>query len=200
MKNYIFIPLVSALIVMSLVSLGGCVRPLIPPEPLQYSCLNESQTPSQNPNAPVIRHACAIDRGIYGTILRIYLEADNPNGDMFKIATIVDQVGYGHYPTDFIMLKPEYRKAFRGYIQWHTFSPNAATLPEWNYVTVRVTVIDQKGYASNEFEFRFSFETGTGPEPKPPAPFDQGNLPKLGNVSINLYNPFSMGGGADMRD
>ncbi|HSB06975.1 MAG TPA: hypothetical protein VLK23_17500 [Thermodesulfobacteriota bacterium] len=200
MKKCIYVPLVSVLVVLSLVSLGGCVRPLISPVPLQYSCLSESQTPGQNPNAPVIRHACAIDRGIYGTILRIYLEADDPNGNMSKIATTVDQVSYGRYPTDFIMLKPQYRKAFRGYIQWHTFSPSAERLPEWNYVTVRVAVMDMKGNTSNEFEFRFTFETGDGPEPKPPAPFDQGDLPKLGNVSINLYNPFHDGGGADNRD
>ena len=29
-----------------------------------------------------------------------------------RIASVVDEVGYGHYPTDWIYLKPEYEKQF----------------------------------------------------------------------------------------
>ena len=66
---------------------------------------------------------------------------------------------------------------------------------EWvrNYVTV--AVIDKAGNVSNEFMFPFTFETGVGPSPKPPAPFDQGDLPKLGSISIELFDPFDGGGG-----
>ena len=150
-----------------------------------------------NPNVPVIKAACAIDQGIYMTILKIYLEAEDPNGDMAKIATMVDQVAYGHYPTDFIMLKPEYRKYFKGYIEWNTASSHASGIPDGNYVTVRVSVIDKTGVSSNEFVFRFTFQSGVLPAPPPPAPFDQGVLPKLGHVFIDLYNPYQMGGGGD---
>ncbi len=186
--------------VLFLVGLAGCAQPIIPSEPIQYSCVEGVPKTNQNPDAPVIVHACAVDRGYYGKVLRIYLEATDPNEDMVKIATTVDQVGYGRYPTDFIILKPEYRKNFKGYIQWNTFSSNASYLPEWNYVTLRVSVFDKKGRESNEFEFRYTFETGTGPQPSPPAPFDQTDLPKLGNVDINLYNPYLMGGGDSDRD
>ena len=147
-----------------------------------------------NLNAPVIKSAYAVDRGIYGTILRIYIEAEDLNGEMAKIATTVDQVGYGHYPTDFIILKPEYRKYFKGYIQWNTFSSRASSMHEWvrNYVTV--AVIDKAGKVSNEFIFPFTFQTGVGPSFKPPAPFDQEDLMKLGFVSINLFDPYQTGG------
>ena len=148
-----------------------------------------------NPNVPVLRHAFAIDRGIYGTFLKIYLEAEDPNGDMFKIATTVDQPGYGHYPADFIILKPEYRKDFKGYVQWNTSSSRTSTMDEWVRVYVTVAVIDKAGNTSNEFVFPFTFETGVAPAPKPPAPFDQGDLPKLGYVSIDLFDPFHMGSG-----
>jgi hypothetical protein len=118
---------------------------------------------------------------------------------MSKIATTVDQVGYGHYPTDFIFLKPEYRKHFKGYIQWNTFSSRASRMHEWvrNYVTV--TVIDQAGRASKEFVFPFTFETGVTSAPQPPAPFDQGGLAKLGSISIDLFDPFGMGDGEDRQ-
>ena len=172
----------------------------------EYIGLGEFENPTQglnmpmpqkktNLNAPVIKSAYAVDRGIYGTILKIYVEAEDPKGEMTKIATTVDQVGYGHYPTDFIILKSEYRKYFKGYIQWNTFSSRASNMHEWvrNYVTV--AVIDKAGNVSNEFMFPFTFETGVGPAPKPPAPFDQGDLPKLGSISIDLFDPFDGGGG-----
>ncbi len=157
----------------------------------------KKETP--NPNAPVVKAGYAIDQGIYGTILKIYLEAEDPNGDMARIATMVDQVGYGHYPTDFIMLKPEYRKHFTGYVQWNTWSYRASSMPEGNYITARVSVIDKAGNTSNEFVFRFTFQSGVLPAPPPPEPFNQEGLPKLGNIFIDLFNPYVMGGG-DMRD
>jgi len=153
-----------------------------------------------NANAPVIKAACSIDQGIYGTVLKIYLEADDPKGEMAKIATTVDQVAYGHYPTDFVMLKPEYRKHFTGYIQWNTWSSRATSMPEGNYVTARVAVGDKAGLWSNEFVFRFTFQSGVVPAPNPPAPFDQRELPKLGNVFVNLFNPYHMGGGGGGGD
>ena len=172
----------------------------------EYIGLGEFENPTQgfnmatpqtkrNLNAPVIKSAYAVDRGIYGTILKVYVEAEDPKGEMTKIATTVDQVGYGHYPTDFIILKSEYRKYFKGYIQWNTFSSRAPNMHEWvkNYVTV--AVIDKAGNVSNEFMFPFTFETGVGPSPKPPAPFDQGDLPKFGSISIELFDPFDGGGG-----
>ena len=178
----------------------------IPPE---YVGLGEFENPTQglitpqektqNPKSPVIKSAYAVSRGIYGTILKIYVEAEDPKGEMAQIATTVDQVGYGHYPTDFIILKPEYRKYFKGYIQWNTFSSRVPYMHEWvrNYVTVAVT--DKAGNVSNEFMFPFTFETGVGPTSRPPAPFDQGDLPKFGSISIELFDPFDMGGGGNFE-
>ncbi len=163
-------------------------------QPLNFT-YPQNDTLNPKPTVPEIKHAYAIDRGRYGTILRIYSEAEDLRGDMSKIATTVDQVGYGHYPTDFIFLKPEYRKHFKGYIQWNTFSSHAARMHEWvrNYVTV--AVIDQAGRASKEFVFPFTFETGVTPAPQPPAPFDQGGLVRLGSISIDLFDPLGVGDG-----
>ncbi|MGD0918173.1 MAG: hypothetical protein ABSB22_17110 [Thermodesulfobacteriota bacterium] len=205
MRKNIILLLIGALILFF--ATEGAFAIPVKGTPPQYIGLGEFQNPVQginftllqkealNPNAPVIKHAYAVDRGIYGTILRIYIEPEDPNGDMEKITTPVDQVGYGHYPTDFIILKPPYRKDFKGYIQLNTFSYKTSMMDEWvrNYVTV--AVIDKTGEVSNEFVFPFTFETGVGPAPSPPAPFDEGESPKLGFVFINLYNPFRMGGG-----
>jgi hypothetical protein len=205
--------LIGCAFVLFVSSLVGCARALvaIKGEPPQYIGLGEFENPNQglnstmypkgtinpNPAGPVIKHAYAVDRGIYGAVLKIYIEAEDPKGEMEKIAVTVDQVGYGRYPTDFTILKPKYRKSFKGYIQWNTFSSRASNLYEWSRIFVTVAVIDKTGKASNEFVLPFTFETGVAPAPTPPEPFDQGNLPKIGNISINLFNPYHMGGGGD---
>ena len=52
---------------------------------------------------PIITHGFAVEKGIYGYIWKIYLEAEDPDGQMLRIASVVEQVGYGYYPTDWIL-------------------------------------------------------------------------------------------------
>ena len=153
--------------------------------------------PKPETNAPVIVNAFAVDKGQFGVTLKIYLEADDPDGNMLKIVTAVDQVGYGRYPADIIFLKPQYRKHFKGYIQWNTFSKNTSYLKEWNEITIRVSVVDMAGNESKDAVFPFTFESGvTNPDlAKLPPPFADGNNVKLGNVVIDLYEPTTMGAG-----
>ena len=139
--------------------------------------------------APNITHAFAIDKGYYGCIWKIYVEAEAPNGDMDRIAVIVEQTGYGNYPTDWIILKPRYRKHFTGYLQWNTFSSKASSLPEWTQITIKVSIFDKAGNESNEVVFPFTFESGVKDqyEYQLPAPFDKSNIPRLGHIMIDLY-------------
>jgi hypothetical protein len=139
---------------------------------------------------PVITHAFINkERGIYGSILKIYLEADDPQGFMFRIATVVDQVGYGSYPTDWIYLKPQYQHHLIGYLQWNTFSFHASWMPEWTQITIQVSVLDTDGNESNTVVFPFEFVSEAVPETPLPPPFNQGNIPMLGHIDINLFNP-----------
>ncbi len=146
--------------------------------------------PEPGTHAPVINYAFAVDKGYYGYIWKVYIEADDPDGEMFGIATVTDEDGYGHYPTDWIYLKSGYQKHFKGYIQWNTFSTRASYLPEWTEITVRVSVFDKAGNESNEVVFPFSFEIT--PEQYAytlPPPFDQGDLPRLGYIAVDLFYP-----------
>ena len=153
--------------------------------------------PKPGTRPPIITHAFAVDKGYYGTIWRIYIEAEDPDGDMLRVAAVVDQPGYGHYPTDWIYLKPQNQKSFKGYLQWNTFSSKASYLREWTQITLQVSVIDKAGNESNVVVFPFSFETGVKGQyqSKPPAPFDQGDLPRVGYVHIDLFEPTQMTGG-----
>lgn len=153
--------------------------------------------PKEGTKPPVILNAYAIDKGQYGTIWRIYLEAEDPDGDMLRIASVVHQVGYGAYPTDFIYLKPQHQRHFKGYIQWNTFSSRTNFLREWTRITLTVSVTDKAGNESKEVVFPFTFESGVkgGKTSDRPTPFDQADLPKLGNVFIDLFEPTMMGAG-----
>jgi len=143
-----------------------------------------------------ILNAFAVDEGYYGCIWKIYLEAEDPNGQMLRIACSVDQVGFGHYPADLIYLKPEYQKHFKGYIQWNTFSSNTPIVTEGVQIMLRVSILDKAGRESKEVVFPFTFRSEAKGEANLPAPFDQGVNPMLGHIHIDLYDPDSGHGSA----
>jgi hypothetical protein len=144
-------------------------------------------TKADNSRPPIITHAFAVDKGHYGYIWKIYIEAMDPDGDMDKIAVVVNQAGYGSYPTDWIYLSSQYQKHFKGYIQWNTFSSKASYLPEWTQITVKVSVFDKAGNESNEAVFPFTFESGAKNRYQLVPPFDKENIPRLGHIMIDLY-------------
>jgi len=146
--------------------------------------------PNPEMKGPIITHSFAVEKGYYGYIWKIYLEAEDPDGEMYKIASVADQPGVGYYPTDWIMIKQPDRHHLKGYIQWNLFSPYGY-LDEWTSITLKVSVFDRAGNQSNVVVFPFTFATGTK---NPygytlPAPFDEGNLPRLGHVFIDLIPP-----------
>jgi hypothetical protein len=150
--------------------------------------------PRPERKGPIITHAFAVEKGYYGYIWKIYIEAEDPNGDMLRIASVVDEPGYGHYPTDWIYLKPQYRKHFKGYIQWNTFSSKTGYIKEWTRITLKVSVSDKAGNESNEVIFPFTFESGL-PDPhkyKLPAPFEQRDFSRLGYIMIDLIDPAAL--------
>jgi len=144
---------------------------------------------------PIITHAFAVEKAKYGYIWKIYLEAEDSDGQMLRIASVVDEAGTGRYPTDWVYLKPQYRNHFKGYLQWNTFSTKAGYMQEWTPIILKVSVFDKSGNESNEVVFPFTFELTPGQyQYKLPPPFDQGDLVKLGNIMIDLF-PSDMPGG-----
>ena len=141
--------------------------------------------PKPGMNAPVITHSFAIEKGRYLDVVKLYIEADDPNGDMFRIATVADETGSGYHPPDWIYLKPKDGHHFVGYLQWNTHS-SFGWVREWHNVTLKVSVFDKNGNESNVVIFPFEFVSEVLPKPQPPAPFNQGNIPRLGHVMIEL--------------
>jgi hypothetical protein len=145
-----------------------------------------------NSKGPMITHSFAVETGRHGYIWKIYLEAEDPTGDMFKIVSTVDQLGWGQYFADTILIKPQNRHHLEGYIQLNPFSSSTPTLEVWTQITLKISIIDKARNESNVVVFPLRFEPGVKDEHrhKLPSPFDQGDLPALGHIDINIFSPF----------
>jgi hypothetical protein len=137
---------------------------------------------------PVIKAFFAVDRIRYGDPMRIYLEAEDPDGDMLRIATSAYQTGGGSYPTDWIYLKPGRGSYFKGYLHWNT-SGASAGMSEWTQVTLNVSVFDRAGHESNIMVAPILFESGAFNPPPVPSPFEGSDTERLGYVQIKLKDP-----------
>jgi hypothetical protein len=149
-------------------------------------------------NAPVITRAFTVEKIMYGDILKVYIEAEDTQGEMLRIATVVDQAGYGRYPTSWVYLKSTDRKHFKGYLQWNTFSSKTPFVSEWTPITLTVSVSDKFGNESNAFAFPIMLESGVkrASSYQVPSPFDQSDVKKLGSIDIDLMD-FSILRGAE---
>ncbi len=146
--------------------------------------------PEDEPRGPRITHAFTLEKIRYGDILKVYIEAEDPEGKMVRIGTVVDQAGYGRYPISWVYLDPTHRRHFRGYLQWNTFSSKTVTLSEGTPIVLTVTVFDRSGNPSNPFAFPIIFESGGKrmSSHQLPPPFDQGDVRKLGSIDIDLMD------------
>jgi hypothetical protein len=149
--------------------------------------------PKPMTNPPVITHAFNVERGPYGYIWKIYIEAEAGDANMSRIAAVVDQPGVGHYPPEWIILKSQYQRHLKGYIQWNTHSVSGG-VPEGTMITLKVSIFDKAENESNVLVFPFTFQSGVKDvyKYKLAPPFDQGDIPRLGYINIDL---FPTGGG-----
>jgi hypothetical protein len=140
--------------------------------------------------APIITHSFAVEKGYYGYIWKIYIEAEDPDGDMYKIVSTVDQPGWGRYFPDTILIKSQNRSHLKGYIQWNTFSSKAQSLREFTIITLKVSIFDKAGNESNVVVFPFEFVSRGVPRYELPSPFNKDDM-RLGYININLYDPYA---------
>ncbi len=133
---------------------------------------------------PVITHAYAIDRVPHATTeLKIYIEAEDADGDMNYVFVVVDEPGHGPYPPDRVLLGPQYRSHLKGFLQWNRVRPRAP-LAEGTQIRVRVSIADKARNVSNEVVFPLTFVSGINAQQDIPAPFDDINIPRIGYVGV----------------
>ena len=139
---------------------------------------------------PMITNSFAVEKGYYGNVWKIYIEAEDPTGDMSKIVATVDHPGWGTYFPDTILIKPQNPHHLEGYIQWNTFSSNASHIRDFTPITLKVSIFDKAGNESNVVVFPFQFVSRSVPKYELPSPFNKDDM-RLGYVNIDLYDPFS---------
>jgi hypothetical protein len=139
---------------------------------------------------PTITHAFAVDRGAYhnGYIWKIYIEAEAGDANMSRIASVMNQPGAGSYSPDWINIKSQYQKHLKGYLQWNARNVSGNYV-EGTMIALRVSIFDKTSRESNVAVFYFTFESGVKDQYKLPAPFDQGDIPRLGYINIDLLPP-----------
>ena len=85
------------------------------------------------------------------------------------------------------MLDPRYRNHLKGFLQWNTLGGEA--LREGTHITVTISIQDMARNVSKEVVFPFTFVSGVGAQEDIPAPFDEQNIPRIGQIGVSLVNP-----------
>ena len=143
---------------------------------------------------PVITGSYASERLSHGDIWRIYLQANDPDGDMLRFVCVFDQAGYGSYSSAYVPIKKRNRTELMGYLYFHSAAGAGLRMPEWTQLKMTLYIQDRGGNTSNKVDFPLVLSRGARQEP-PPAPFDTGALERLGTISVELVNPEDDGNG-----
>jgi len=155
------------------------------------SCVGAGSYPSTSgKQPPVITRSYAPDKGAYGQTWKIYIEAEDPDGDMFKITSELQQEGVRYQKSvDTLFVKKRDQKYLKGYLALDTYFLREPSLSVSPRIALKVSISDKAGNESKTAVFYFEF-TGKTSEPTPlPPPFDQGDIPKLGNILIEGKYP-----------
>jgi hypothetical protein len=134
---------------------------------------------------PVITNSFAAKEISQGDIWKIYLEAHDPDGDMRQFVCTLDQLGYGPYSSEYVMVKKEHREKMKGYLTWFSGTGGGHRLGGLPRLTLTVYIRDRGGLKSDKVVFPVVLSVGTKQEP-PPPPFDAGELDRLAAIPIEL--------------
>jgi hypothetical protein len=137
---------------------------------------------------PVVTQWFAVKEVSHGDNWRIYVEANDPDGDMRRFVCGLHQVGYGDYPSQYVVIKKQHRGTLKGYLNFITSAGAGLSLPEWTEFTLTVYIQDKGGNTGNKLSFPLVLSRLKKQE-SPPSPFDTGGLDKLGTVAFELVNP-----------
>ena len=161
------------------------VFPLLAWVILPLGCRHVESAPG---SPPVITHWFASERINHGDIWKIYLEANDPDGDMRNFVCAVDQVGYGPYSSEYVVIRKEHRKKLKGYLRFFTSGGMGLKMSEWTRFNVTVYIRDSGRLTSNKVVFPLVLSQGPK-QGSPPSPFDTGPLDGLGAIRIELIDP-----------
>jgi len=133
---------------------------------------------------PMILDSYAAESVRPGATWRVFLKAQDADGDMHSIITQLVQPGIGYYPPDFTYIKEADREGFAGYLILTT-PPDYWLLQE--YVEATITIQDCEGNKSEpvNFTLRFDNKSGYGPQ-EVPEKWQMAAKRKLGTIMVEI--------------
>ena len=127
-----------------------------------------------------------------GTTWKIYLRAEDEDGDMAYIATMLYQSGFGYYSTDYISLEGKDKQKFLGYISLRTPHDRDLILDKF---TVEIALRDSKGNQSKIVQLPLTFAYHT--QPGMPTEWQAAAKHRLGGLVTRIQSTSSMREGSD---
>ncbi|MCX5912375.1 MAG: hypothetical protein NTV04_10630 [Deltaproteobacteria bacterium] len=124
-------------------------------------------------NAPVIITAFASTELRQGETWKVFLQAQDPDGDMNRIVCTLEQPGVGVQPASFIKIREDRRRNLSGYIFLNTGSVSG-----FQFTSCRLTVQiqDKKGNPSNSVSFPLTLNPRAVQQSPPPGVFQDEDL------------------------
>jgi len=124
-------------------------------------------------NAPVIITAFASTELRQGETWKVFLQAQDPDGDMNRIVCTLEQPGVGVQPASFIKIREDRRRNLSGYIFLNTGSVSG-----FQFTSCRLTVQiqDKKGNPSNSVSFPLTLNPRAVQQSPPPGVFRDEDL------------------------
>ena len=122
-----------------------------------------------------------------GITWKIYLRAEDNDGDMAYVATTLYQADFGYYATDYTRLKGNDKKKCLGYIALKTPSDTKLTLDKF---TMQIVVVDSQNYQSKAIQLPLTFTSLTQPEI--PAEWQAAENHPLGELVTKIQSTASL--------
>ena len=138
---------------------------------------------------PVITNSFASKELSPGDIWKIYVEANDPDGDMRQFVCVIKQVGYGSYSPDYVVIKGPHREKLKGYLRFFSRAGGGSRLGEWTNLSLTLYIRDRGRKRSNKVVFPLTLSRGSKQGP-PPPPFNTGQVDRLGTITTELKDPF----------
>jgi hypothetical protein len=156
---------------------------------LMASCTTLGERETQPIGSPPVITASFASKDVsHGDTWRIYLEANDPDGDMWRFTyTFSSSGGGGGYRANNVLIREGNRARLLGYLSV-SFSPPTNAVAEWTSGTLTLHIRDRGRNTSDKVAFPVALSRGVK-QTSPPPPFDIGGLKSLGKIWVKLYVP-----------
>ena len=128
---------------------------------------------SKEKTLPPVIITLSPQRNPQGETWKVFLQAQDADGDMNRIVCILEQPGVGVQPVSFIKIREDRRRNLSGYIFLNTGSASG-----FQFASCRLTVQiqDQKGNVGNSVSFPLTLNPRAVQQNPPPGVFQDEDL------------------------